>query len=229
MDGCLGKQTIDVVFRGFVFFVELLTFFSESADEVIFALGFVVSPILQSIARELGHITTIPNRKIGLATRFRHNRLFSESYLFFRFGNFGKNDKTVTFKNRGQLGGCDVRLFQIFNGILNESFSLRFLLCLLRAISCEVLPLLSRQNSTISEFRLNGLELFGSDDFSLFFRCHDVKSLKVCALVAQKCSYNRTNYTEEEEENKEKSNKRTTIKRIEKAPSIEEANEGFHC
>jgi hypothetical protein len=54
-----------------------------------------------------------------------------------------------------------------------------------------------------------------------------VKSLKVCALVAQKCSYNRTNYTEEEEENKEKSNKRTTIKRIEKAPSIEEANELF--
>lgn len=45
--------------------------------------------------------------------------------------------------------------------------------------------------------------------------------------MAQKCSYNRTNYTEEEEENKEKSNKRTTIKRIEKAPSIEEANELF--
>ena len=39
--------------------------------------------------------------------------------------------------------------------------------------------------------------------------------------------YNKKNYTEEEEENKEKSNKITTIKRIEKAPSIEEANEGF--
>lgn len=41
--------------------------------------------------------------------------------------------------------------------------------------------------------------------------------------------YNKKNYTEEEEENKEKSNKRTTIKRIKKTSPIEEANEVFHC